>query len=80
MNQNWYWDSEFWNRLGKEPPHPPPPPPHTHTHSHTPQEYMSLYRAELAGVGQRGEEERRGEERWFSNWRTAVQKVKELYT
>jgi len=44
------------------------------------QEYMSLYNAELAVVSQRGEEERRGEERWFSNWRTAVRKVKELYT
>jgi len=64
---------------------PFPPPPHTHTptptptHTH-PQEYMSLYNAELAVVSQRGKEERRGEERWFSNWRTAVKKVKELHT
>ena len=55
----------------------PPAPPHPHPH---PQEYMVLYNAELAVVSQRGEEERRGEERWFSNWRTAVKKVKELYT
>ena len=70
---------------------PPPPNTHTHptptlpTHPHPhphlhPQEYMVLYNAELAVVSQRGKEERREEERWFSNWRTAVKKVKELYT
>ena len=43
------------------------------------QEYVSSYHAELAVISQRWEEERRGEERWYDNWRTAVQKVKELY-
>ena len=43
------------------------------------QEYVSSYHTELAMISQRWEEERRGEERWYDNWRTAVQKVKELY-
>ena len=43
------------------------------------QEYVSSHHAELAMISQRWEEERRGEERWYDNWRTAVQKVKELF-
>ena len=43
------------------------------------QEYVSSYHTELAMISQRWEEERRGEERWYHNWRTAGQKVKELY-
>ena len=43
------------------------------------QEYVSSYHTELAMISQTWEEERRGEERWYDNWRTAVQKVKELY-
>ena len=37
-------------------------------------------KAELEGVGQREWEERTSEERWDSNWRTAAEKVKDLYT
>ena len=43
------------------------------------QEYVSSYHTELTMINQRWEEERRGEEQWYDNWRTAVQKVKELY-
>ena len=46
--------------------------------THT-QEYVSSYHAELAVISQRWEQERRGEERWYDNWRTAVRKIKELY-
>ena len=40
---------------------------------------VSSYHTELAMINQRWEEERRGEERWYDNWITAVQKVKKLY-